>query len=139
MKSMCIVHCIHSNPTQPPVCECLDGCTQLERPVESPAGVVHAHEPEEDAQVDDDDVVDHDDLGHGVVFEHQVEDGGPDEREHASGEAADEAHQEGEVGDDHGEQNGHHHHADTEGQPVNLHVKHHNTDNDDGVLFLDKM
>ena len=92
----------------------LDWGPQLEGPVEGPAGVVHSHESEEDTQVDDDDVVDHDQLGHGVVLEHQVEDGRPDEGEHATGEAADEAHQEGEVGNHHGEQDRHHHHANAE-------------------------
>jgi len=33
----------------------------------------------------------------------------PDEGEHAPGEAADEPHQDGEVGDDDGEHDGHHH------------------------------
>ena len=56
----------------------LDWGPQLECPVEGPAGIVHSHESEEDTQVDDDDVVDHDQLGHGVVLEHQVEDGWPD-------------------------------------------------------------
>ena len=51
-----------------------------------------------------------------------MEDGGPDEGEHAAGEAADEPHQEGEVRDDHSEQDCHDHHADTEGQTVHLHI-----------------
>ena len=59
-------------------------------------------------------------LWHGVVFEHEMEYGGPNEWEHATGEASDEPHEESEVGDHDSKQNRHHNHADAKSQAINL-------------------
>ena len=49
-----------------------------------------------------------------------MEDGWPDEGEHAAGKATDEAHQDGEVRDDDREHDGHHHDHDPEAQAPDL-------------------
>ena len=100
----------------------LHGNTELESPLHGPTGVVHAEEAEEDAEENDEDVVDHDRPRHYRATKVEVEDAGPDEGEEGAGEGADEAHQDGEVGDDDGEHDGDEDHDDAEAEAVQLQV-----------------
>ena len=98
----------------------LHGNAELESPLHGPTGVVHAEEAEEDAEENNEDVVDHDRPRHDRAAKVEVEDAGPDEGEEGAGEGADEAHQDGEVGDDDGEHDGDDHHEDAEYQAPEL-------------------
>ena len=82
--------------------ECLD---------EGPEWDVDADDSEEHAQEDDETVVGDGTPVQGGTFEFQVEVAGPDEGEHGAREAADEAHEDGEVGNGDGHHDGEDHHA----------------------------
>ena len=80
------------------------------------AGRVDAAQAEQHAQEDDEHVVPPREPGERVPLELQVEVARPDEAEHDTGDAADEAHQDGEVRDDDGHDDGEDYHDHAEGE-----------------------
>lgn len=83
---------------------------------ESSERVVNADDAEEDAEEDDEAVVSDGAPVEGGAFEFEVEVARPDEGEHGAGEAADEAHQDGEMWDGNGHDGREDDEGDAEGQ-----------------------
>lgn len=100
----------------------LEGQADLEGLDECRARVVDAHEAKQAAQEDDKVVVQDGVPVQTVSLELQVEVAGPDEAQHGAGERADEAHQDGEVGDEDGHEHGEDNHAHFEGEPPHLYT-----------------
>jgi len=98
----------------------LDRDSQLICFVKSNARVVHADNPEGEAEEDDENIPAHGSPPHHVSPKLEVEDTRPDKGEEAACEVSYEAHQDGEVGNEDGKQDGDHYHTDSETEPPNL-------------------
>ena len=88
-------------------------------------GVVHANNAKHAAEEDDEDVPAHGAPPHHMSPKLEMEDARPDKGEEAACEVSYEAHQNGEVGDEDGKQDGDHNHTDskTESPDLQLAVK----------------
>lgn len=98
----------------------LERQTDLERFDKRVARVVDADKAEQKPEADDEVVVGDVFLVHQVSLELQVEVARPDEAQHGTREAADEAHQDREMGDEAGHQDSEHDDADAPHKPPNL-------------------